>query len=285
MYYLGKDMTSEPGTSNRIKGEWLEREGCFSNDFNTFVAKLRVASRIHRLQVEELGSVQGKPILLISPQKPSDGSRVLIAGGFHGDESAGSWGILRFLESITDYPTAFRLSFLPLVNPTGFESIRRTNHLGQDPNRGYYHTKSGIPEPSEEGLILLGQLSRIKTLARDIFLSLHEDWEFTKFYIYSFEDSIGPGPFSQVLQSAERRYFDPYPDGPLEGGAVKDGIIFRLCDGSFEDMLFHSGVPMTACTETPGKLGLDRRIEANSFIIQQVGRFALSLTNNSDSQR
>jgi hypothetical protein len=119
-------------------------------------------------------------------------------------------------------------------------------------------------------------LTLLEALGRDIFVSLHEDWELTKFYIYTFESSDEVGPFSQALGSAEAKYFEPYPDGPLEGGMVENGIIFKFCDGSFEDMLFHRGVSMTACTETPGKLDLEIRIEANTHIIAETIKFAAS---------
>ncbi|MGB8951511.1 MAG: M14 family metallocarboxypeptidase [Candidatus Aminicenantales bacterium] len=270
-------MIFEAEGNKKVVREWLQKENCFSNDLDKLYAKLLAISAIHNLRVKELGRIQEKPILLISPQMLTIYPKVLIAAGFHGDEPAGSWAILRFLEGLKEYPKYYNLSFLPLVNPTGFEHISRTNYLGQDPNRGYYHTESGKPETSEEGLVLLGQLSKIKYLAQDIFISLHEDNEFARFYIYTFETSDEPDLFSRMLHSAEHQFFEPHPDGPLEGSTVKDGIIFKFCDGSFEDLLFHNGVPMTACIETPGKFAIEKRINTNYFIIQAVGQFILSL--------
>jgi hypothetical protein len=278
-------MIPDPETNKRILREWLPQEGCFSDDIICYYERLLVVSEILQLHIEELGKVQDKPIFLISPKQLSSGPHILIAGCFHGDEPAGSWSILRFLKNLKSYPTDFNLSFLPLVNPTGFERKIRTNYLNQDSNRGYCHTQSGSPEPSEEGIILLRQLPKVNILAQDIFLSLHEDWELTKFYIYSFEESHEPGLFTEALKFAERQYFEPYPDGLLEGGTVKDGVIFKFCDGSFEDMLFHNGTKMTACTETPGKMNLETRINANSYIIDRLCKFTLSLNKNINSKR
>lgn len=273
-------MLSDQKPFKNGQAQWLQREGCNSNDLSSFNSRLRSLAARFRLNVRELGHVQDNAILLLQPKSLSNTPRVLIAGGFHGDEPAGSWGIIRFLENLSEYPKAVDLSFLPLVNPTGFIAVKRENYLGQDPNRGYYHPPLKTPVPSQEGRILMSNLLTLKALARDIFVSLHEDWEFDKFYIYTFEDSPKPTNFSTSLLSAERKFFEPFPDGPLEGGIVKDGLIFNLCDGSFEDMLFHSGVPMTACTETPGKLQLDERVVANAHIIHQVVEFAQTLGSN-----
>ena len=258
-------------------GEWLESENCLTTDINRIMSKLFEVASDRGFQIRELGMVGGEPILLLSQKKLLNKPNVLIAAGFHGDEPAGSWGILHFLKTFPKDLITINFSFLPLVNPTGFRNAMRTNNWGEDPNRGFYHTISGKPEPSREGLILLNHLSLLKYLAKDIFVSLHEDWELSQFYIYTFEDTDTPGIFSDILRSAEAKFFEPYPDGPLEGGKVKDGIIFKLCDGAFEDLLFHEGVPRTACTESPGNLDINKRIEANSCIIDNISRFAISI--------
>jgi hypothetical protein len=69
---------------------------------------------------------------------------------------------------------------------------------------------------------------------------------------------VAPGPFTRALYQAERQFFEPQPDGPLEDYVVQDGLIYRACDGTFEDRLFHEGLARTACTETPGRLDLER---------------------------
>lgn len=49
----------------------------------------------------------------------------------------------------------------------------------------------------------------------------------------------------------------------------RNGVSFRQCDGSFEDYLFHEGVPYTACTETPGMEDINRRVEANTRLMEE----------------
>lgn len=112
--------------------------------------------------------------------------------------------------------------------------------------------------------------------ARDGFVSLHEDSGQSKSMVYSFENRKTVGPFSLMLINELGKHFEKCNDGVLisddgeleEDTVIKNGISLNNHDGSFEDYLFHRGVPQTACTETPGKLDINLRIMANCEIIK-----------------
>jgi len=232
-------------------------------------------SAVHTgMQVTELGFVGKYPLLLVEPKATTDEPHCLIGAGFHGEEPAGPWAVAKYLH---DAAIARRLitnvSFLPLVNPTGFCVCRRTNDWGENPNSGFCHIEKTQNKISIEGRILLNHLPRLKECAKGGFLSLHEDCDETMFYIYTFEATSFPGPFTQMLRSTEAHFFNSRPDGLCEGANLKDGVAFCHCDGSFEDFLFHEGSPRTACTETPGKLDLELRINANVALIDAFIRF------------
>jgi len=246
------------------------------NGLNEFVLKLTGLTQHCGLAMHILGYTESQPIWLLTPIYPNNGPHILVAAGFHGDEPAGPWGILHFLESSTPTISArANLSFLPIVNPTGFQAARHVNDRGEDPNRGFCHVPFNGFVPSREGTILLEQLHELRPLATDGFVSLHEDIEQERFYLYTFEDSNGPGPFSEVLRTAGTEYFMTMPDGIVEGSPNRGGVIFRQCDGSFEDCLFHAGVPRTACTETPGLQNIHERIKTNANIINAFLTFTI----------
>jgi len=246
----------------------LEIQNHLVNNLTAFTENLNQVASKRRFIIESLGKVEDDSILLLLPEKVVNGPRLLVAAGFHGDEPAGCWGILHFLEEdYLRFSRNFNVAFLPLVNPSGFRRGSRINEWQENPNGNFCHTTSGKPEPSREGRILLNHLAQLKLLATDAFVSLHEDFEQDRFYIYTFEQTDTPGKFSLALHAELWKFFDPVPDGIVEGVEVTDGIVFRNCDGSFEDFLFHEGIPRTACTETPGLLDINRRIEANSSII------------------
>lgn len=262
-------------------GTWIDAEKCDAFDYDKLMQRLGELAARRGLRIEDLGDIEGYPLLLLTPITLNEGPRVLFAAGFHGDEPAGCWGITRFLNSLESFHS-LTVSFLPLVNPTGFRNHTRTNIWGEDPNRGFFHSNPTIhrrpnePLPSREGQILLRHLPLLTSLASHGFLSLHEDMEYLKCYLYTFETSPTPGLFSHALRAEAAKFFEFFPDGPLEGGFVREGIIFDYRDGSFEDLLFHSGIPRTACTEIPGLADINKRVEADSRLITALARFVLA---------
>ncbi len=255
---------------------WLAQEGCNPNDIAAFHKRLHSVASARKLEVKTLGKIKKDDLVLVTNNSSNKGPNLLIAGGFHGDEPAGSWAITRYLETISQSILSnANLSFLPLVNPSGFRKSRRRNDWDEDPNRGFCHTNSGKPEVSHEGTILFEHLGELKRLGKDGYLSLHEDLELEKFYFYTFERSEMPGPLYKILYRAESKYFEPCPDGPWEGGIIRNGLIYCFHDGSFEDLLFHEGIDQTACTESPGLLDINKRVEANVGIISSFVSFTI----------
>jgi len=240
-----------------------------SRDVDEFFSRILASADKKKYKIDTLGIVGNDPIYFLRPELTETKPRVLIAGGFHGEEPAGSWGLLRFIEEAdSKFFENCSISFLPLVNPTGIRQGRRQNDWGENPNAGFCHQFPSQSGPSKEGHILLGNLDLLKQHSRDGFISLHEDIDCVEYYIYTFENSEHPGKFSHRLRQAEEIFFNPMPNGMFEVGMINNGIIFNHCDGSFEDRLFHEGIPRTACTETPGKLEFKKRVEANTKIIE-----------------
>ncbi len=223
-----------------------------------------------------LGPVNSTDSLFLFIRNIRNSNRnILFAGGFHGNEKAGSLGILKFIEEVDeDILKNINLSFLPLVNPSGFRLSTRYNELGENPNSGFNHDEQNVV--SIEGSLLLKHIDLIKRVGSDCFISLHEDPEESRFYLYTFENNDVHGEFTRLLVNTERKFFISMPDGYIAEDFCKDGVIFKAFDGSFEDFLFYSGVPFTSCTETPGMLDLDLRVKANVEIIKSSVRFFLN---------
>jgi hypothetical protein len=236
-----------------------------------------------------LGSIGGYKIWLIRtrdyyvPDYTRKELRLLIAAGFHGEEPAGPWAILEWLKRCdTHLLTQIDLSFIPMVNPYGFKgsTSRKTVRYGPSgmkTNTGFCHTVETGEEPSPEGQILLDHINLIRPLAQNGFLSLHEDKTERSFYLYTFEHGDEPGSFTEGLKKELKSHFPKYLDEVKvltdadQGNSpvAKKGVIFRLCDGSFEDWMFHLGVERCATTETPGRYRLKRRIDAGVAVIDK----------------
>ena len=231
------------------------------------------------LVMQPLGEVGIWPIWLVqSNGRNKKRKNILIAAGFHGEEKAGPLAVLEWLSRMdrAEYKD-FNLSFMPVVNPTAFNRYVRYNTWGEKSNCGFCHpeTKDKL---SSEGQILMTHKDELIAGARDGFLSLHEDVELRKeYYLYTFEPTADPGQFTCGMLEELNNWFAK----PLNGVSVTadscastppfvvNGLVYRYCDGSFEDYLFHKGVSRVAVSETPGKAPLQRRIDANIGVINK----------------
>jgi len=217
--------------------------------------------------ISSLGKVDGCDIYFCAPEKiDPDKKNLLVCGGFHGDEPAGCWSIIRFLETATaEELNGANIFFLPLVNPTGLMAGTRENNLGEDPNQGFCGNDG--KKPSREGKILINHLGKLVQAARDGAISMHEDIEFQQTYVWTYEPTQKPGAFTRGLLAALAQYFPIFKGGMEHRGAViefTEGIGFNVADNSFENLLVENGVTHVATSETPAheSVPLARRIAA-----------------------
>jgi hypothetical protein len=227
--------------------------------------------------IYKLGVIENDIIYLIERKVNPEFPNLLIAAGFHGEEIAGPWGILFFLEQLDQKMIDnINLSIIPLLNTTGFRNGSRNNKWDENPNRCFLYPELNQIDPSKEGKILLDNIDMLIEKSRDGFITLHEDIDREKFNIYTYEKESKPSEFSYVLRNTMERYFECLPDeNDPEIGDMKDGIIFNHCDGSFEDFLFQKGILRSVCIETPGHHDLIKRIISIVDIINSFIKFSL----------
>lgn len=261
------------------------------NDLNAYRERLDAAvtrvSAMRPYAVDTLGAACGHDILLVRPEESADDlPRILTAGGFHGNEVAGPWGILEYLETVDETRlNAVNHAFLPVVNPAGFVLDRRENADGDNPNRGFLelpethieYQAGENTEPSAEGKVLMRHIDRLLDLSRDGFITMHEDDRMDAGYLFVNEDTVVmPSPFAKALLAALTQYFDLIPDGgkgAFTSARIRDGVWHNDYDSSFESMMFAKGVPFVSTTETPGSLDLRRRIDCNRALLDAFARF------------
>ncbi len=247
------------------------------NSLLKFTQKLIFISAEKDFSLMPLGIIGKWPIWLVrTNRKETHKKKVLIAAGFHGEEKAGPWAVLKWMESFhKDNYRGLDISLIPVVNPTAFNKSVRYNTWGQKSNAGFCHPELE-EEPSEEGKVLLKHIDRLYSLSMSGFLSLHEDIELRKeYYLYTFEPTSDPGQFTCQMLEVLAKWFTI----PLNGRSVTadtnlktppfvvNGLVYKYCDGSFEDYLFHRGCNRIAVSETPGRAKLERRIDCGVDVI------------------
>jgi len=205
---------------------------------------------------------QKTPLNIFVPKVLSR-KKVLIIAGLHGDEPGGPLGILKFLNQSNARELLDRLSvsFIPIVNYYGFENNKRKNEENKDVNRNFFSENT-----SKQTKIILKNSKLIVNLAKDGFLTLHEDDSKKGFFVYTYGNK--KQLFDSILDTG-RKFFNIQKDNKIEDGQIKE-----TNDQSFEDFLANKNI-LGICTETPPSEKLQKRVEANRQIINTFLRFFL----------
>jgi len=206
-----------------------------------------------------LGKVDKEPIVLFKPRKMKKEKRVLITALAHGNEPSAFSAILQLVNDGFSNKNV-DVSYVPMINPTGFIKGTREDWKGMNPNRGYIRNVDPL---SPEGKIIKKHSKILSALAKSAYLDLHEDPDEKNFYLYEYEEE--PSKVAKELIKVGRKHFKK-----VFGG---DGILNTKEDnedGSLEDFMFTSkNIPISIVSEVPGKWPIDKRIKASVEIIKK----------------
>jgi hypothetical protein len=238
--------------------EFIDSENVYSNDIKYYYKSLKEIVKKSCLNIVTLGKVSNEKIYLINKTKSNNG--VLITAGFHGEEPAGCWSILKYLKEEKNIGNT---SFIPIVNPTGFKVGERLNMYGENPNRGF--VTSG--KLSKEGKILVKHIDLLTKISKEGILTLHEDCDANDCFVYCHNNK----KVARKLQNVLLKYFKQLKDGPIYPECPdvisSNGIIIDCHDTSFEDY-FSDKVSQCIATETPGNKKIQDRIDAGVEVIK-----------------
>jgi hypothetical protein len=194
---------------------------------------------------------------------------VCFIAGLHGNEEAGSYGVLEFLKSDFHVPKNKRVIIIPLANPTGFEADKRKNSDDIDINRHFLDK-----DLKDECKCLW---DAIKDEKIELLHTLHEDPDLNSFYCYYTHNQ----DIAENLRELATKYFKIYSKSerpPLEndvklyGDKIYDGLIPlpHEISGCLEDRVLLEYFTPYIVTESPGKADLKKRIEFNKNAMKMV---------------
>jgi hypothetical protein len=217
---------------------WTLPDGGRSNDADALQQRWKALREAGGWRAEVLGCIGDDPLTLLQrPAADPAAPHLLIAAGFHGEEPAGPWGLLRFIGA----------------NAGGIAPSREGRVLMAQAARLLEAGRDGVLSCHED----------IQQTACG--------------YLYSLERAATPGPFSRTLLAANARHFPIHPDGQVDGCPIEGGIVFNRHDGSFEAWAMELGVARAACVETPGQADIATRITAQADMAEAFVRYAATL--------
>jgi hypothetical protein len=199
-------------------------------------------------------------------EREGNGPRVYVSAGIHGDEPAGPLAMLRLLLDGFFTPDTHWL-LCPALNPDGLVAGTRGNGTGRDLNRDYW--KRRTPE-------VRAHTAWLETMPPPtLFLSLHEDWETSGFYLYEINLGTDIPARATGIIDAVRPWFEPQPGPDIDGHTPRaDGWIYHEAEADepkrWPEAIFMAklGCPLSFTFETPSEAPLDHRIAALMAAVQ-----------------
>jgi len=237
--------------------------------YKDFTRKLAMLCALRGFKIKKIGTT-GKnnefPLFRVVINATSPAKRtVCFSAGIHGEEPAGPFAVLRFLETCN--LNAFknvRVILFPIANPSGFDRGVRRNFLNKDLNGHFCHKNL----TGENKLLYRG----IRGERIFFFHALHEDEGTKSFYLYNFEKREEK-VYRDIIQLA-RTYFPINTRRKIYDDPARGGLIINRKDGSFEDRMFRDGIPFSMCTETPEAQPFEKRVQLNVAVMNHILKFA-----------
>ena len=201
-------------------------------------------------------------------------ARVYLSSGMHGDEPAGPLALLELLtEGTLSGDVEWRIC--PMINPTGAAVGTRENAHGLDLNRDYWR---------RESVEVAGHVEWLERQpVPDVFLSLHEDWESSGFYLYEIQKSATASVAHSILAAAAAE-IEPEPSPTIDDHTVREpGWIFHKPKADFPEdwpeaiYMAERGTKVSYTLETPSSLALERRVACHQLAVCRAVEEFLSI--------
>lgn len=197
---------------------------------------------------------------LMAWERAAPGPRVYLSSGIHGDEPAGPLALLELLQAEFFAPGVHWL-LCPALNPDGLAAGTRDNGAGRDLNRDYW--KRRTPEVQAHASWLDARP------VPDLFLSLHEDWESSGFYLYEINLGHDEPQRAPAIIEAVRPWCAPEPGPDIDGHVARAaGWIYHEAEADVPQgwpeaiYLAKRGCPLSFTFESPSHAPLAQRIAA-----------------------
>lgn len=247
-------------------------------DYPGLVARIEQLA-LRGWQIRQWGEAgPNHPILSLERPAPQDRPTILVVGGIHGNEPAGTEAAMRWMEQAQPEHDRFGWLVIPCANPTGWECDRRTNALRKDLNR-HFRDPTCCPE--------CAALQRATDGRQFVFsMDFHEDDEAPGYYLCEIRKNP---PFAgEAIVEAVRLILPIWKAKQLDGRAVaSEGCVRRfpvteavlrrrrLWPLEFHLLLSHTS--HTFCSETPMGFPMKSRVAAHHAALKTACRFAEAL--------
>lgn len=240
-----------------------------AHDYLALMTRWREVAQKSNLTMIPLCEVDLFALFAFSSGQPTATHRVYLSAGIHGDEPAGTEGLLRWAQKNSPLFARRDLFFmiLPCLNPWGLTNNSRLDSHGHDLNRLFL---PGAPEPIPSIQKL------VKGLSFHLAVMLHEDYDARGLYLYEIETRNQP-LWGEKLIRAAWPIIPPDDRSIIEGRSVNSrGVIRRKITSKIRrigaEAIFlrklHSKRAFTL--ETPSEDTLEARVQTHEVLLNKM---------------
>ncbi len=192
--------------------------------------------------------------------------RALISAGIHGDEPGGVESLLSFLqgEHYLPYINDWEITWLPCINPYGYEFGIRENHEGKDLNRLFKEAQPPIEVVFAQSIL---------STPFELTIELHEDNESSGYYLYQKGIDAKDDVLGFKLLDEIKNIMPINLDDDIDGSSANQGVIGKNINISTMDWWpmalygFSMGVKRCLTLETASQFNMTTRINAHLIAI------------------
>ena len=239
----------------------------------TVVDALKKLDTLPGVTVESLGAIDRLPmqVATVKGRPALDGSepkKILITGGVHGSEPAGTISAVSILQLVAEHPEKFpglEFTFVPLVNPEGFRDGTRRNHTDDaDLNREVVRDGT-VPKEIE---LVLPVLDRGPWA---LALDLHASGSTTAdgkngFFAIRTE---GNAELLHAVVTEFQQTNHPVLDETTERYTmIEPGVMESKNVGTMKQYLFDHGTPAAFTLEAPALNGLQSQVDGMVALVE-----------------
>lgn len=238
----------------------------------TVIEALARLDQLEGVEVETLGDIDGIAVqcATVSGAPPPAGvepRRVLITGGVHGSEPAGTLSAVSLLALVAEHPEQFpglQFTVVPLVNPEGFrDGTRRNENDGVDLNREAVRDGS---MPKEIQLVLPVLDRGPWSLALDLHASGSTTADGDNGF-FAIRTEGNDTLLHDVLTEFKARW--PVLDETTQRyEMVEPGVMESHNEGTLKGYLFAQGTSAAFTLEAPALSGVDAQVTGMLELVQ-----------------
>ncbi len=202
--------------------------------------------------------------LFLGPRGGGEPIRIGVFAAIHGDEPAGAYGLVSFLQKLEAAPELARgyaLFIYPVCNPTGFEDGTRCSRRGRDLNREFWN-RSSEPEVQllEQELYLQGFHGLV---------ALHSDDTSSGLYGFVRGATLTKHLLEPALEAASAA-LPVNKDRVIDGFDASRGIIKEGYLGVLSAPPKLKPKPFEIVLETPHAAPLEKQVEASVLALESI---------------